>query len=106
MKAVLPYVLTASARADLSDIFDYTERNYGHSQATTYLRELGEAFAELGENPKAGRARPEIRAQLRSFPKGRHVIFYRTFNERIRIVRVLSMSRDIERALKKKGPRV
>jgi toxin ParE1/3/4 len=42
-----------------------------------------------------GRARPELRPDLRSFPVGRFVIFYREVRDGIEIVRVLRGARDL-----------
>jgi toxin ParE1/3/4 len=45
--------------------------------------------------PGLGRARPELRPDLRSFPVGRFVIFYREVRDGIEIVRVLRGARDL-----------
>jgi toxin ParE1/3/4 len=52
-------------------------------------------FQRLVLNPELGKERKEIRAHLRSFPKGEHVVFYRIMENYIRIVRVLHGSRDL-----------
>ena len=43
-----------------------------------------------------GRARPELAADLRSFPVGNYIIFYRPIEDGVEIVRVLSGARDID----------
>jgi len=43
----------------------------------------------LSENPKLGRARPDIAPELRYFPVGSYLIFYREVPEGVEIVRVL-----------------
>lgn len=93
------YLLSTDAEADLSDIFDYTEREFGGAQASEYLLELDAVFNQLIINPKLGRERSEIRAHLRSMLHTSHVIFYRIRTDHIRIVRVLHTSRDIARFL-------
>ena len=47
--------------------------------------------------PGIGRARPELRPDLRSFAVGRYVIFYRATREGIEVVRVIHGMRDIDR---------
>jgi toxin ParE1/3/4 len=49
----------------------------------------------LRDNPLAGRARPELAENVRSFPVGNYVIFYRPLQDGIEIVRVLSGYRDL-----------
>lgn len=93
------YLLSTEAEADLSDIFDYTEREFGGAQASGYLLELEAVFNQLVVNPKLGRERSEIRTHLRSILHSSHVIFYRVLTDHIRIIRVLHTSRDIARFL-------
>jgi toxin ParE1/3/4 len=40
------------------------------------INRIGEVFEMLLQNPLAGRARPELRQDLRSSPVGNYVIFY------------------------------
>jgi toxin ParE1/3/4 len=98
--------ISPAADQDLSEIFDYTEENYGTSQAIAYLEELYHVFTELGSTPGMGRKRDEIRRGLRSFPKNSHMIFYRLRSRRVWIVRVISMQRDIMRIFTLKDPRL
>ena len=91
------YELSPEAEQDLSNIFDYTETEFGLNQAVTYLNDLDHCFVSLMENPGIGRERLEIRPELFSFVSGSHVVFYRILSNRIRIVRVLHESRDLPR---------
>lgn len=88
------YVLSVEADADLGEIFDYTEQEFGIEQAATYLSELEIILLALVVNPKSGRERNEIRAGLRSMIFNSHVIFYRICDDHLRVVRVLHGSRD------------
>ncbi|HHZ83589.1 MAG TPA: hypothetical protein EYN60_06230, partial [Nitrospirales bacterium] len=56
-------------------------------------------FDRLIENPKFGKAREEIRAELRSLVWEQHVVFYRMIEDHIRIVRILHGSRDVRKFL-------
>lgn len=50
----------------------------------------------LRDNPLAGRARPELAADMRSFPVSNIVLFYRPLIDGIVLVRVLSSYQDIQ----------
>ena len=71
------YELAPEAEQDLSNIFDYTEKEFGLDQAVQYLKDLERCFIQLCNNPNTGRERTEI------------------LNERLRVVRVLHGSRDL-----------
>jgi toxin ParE1/3/4 len=94
------YELSAEADMDLEEILDYTHLEFGFDQAEKYLTELLETFYQLSINPKIGKERNEIKVDLRSFPKGQHVIFYRILVDRIRIVRIMHGNRDLPMYLK------
>lgn len=93
------YFLSVEADADLGEIFDYTEQEFGIEQAATYLSELEIILLALVVNPKSGRERNEIRAGLRSMIFNSHVIFYRICDDHLRVVRVLHGSRDLPKFL-------
>ena len=50
----------------------------------------------LARNPAAGRERPELVSDLRSFLVGRYILFYRPIDDGVEIVRVLHGARDID----------
>jgi len=94
---LIRYELSLEADQDLSDIFDYTQTEFGQDQAIIYLRDLDDCFTTLLNHPESGRKRPEIREGLYSLASGSHVVFYRILADRLRIVRVLHGSRDLPR---------
>jgi toxin ParE1/3/4 len=47
--------------------------------------------------PGLGRNRPDLAEDLKSFPTGNHVIFYRVVDGGIQILRVLHGARDIKK---------
>jgi toxin ParE1/3/4 len=49
----------------------------------------------LVDNPQAGRDRPELAPNLRSFPVGNYLIFYCPTHNGIEVVRVLNARQDI-----------
>lgn len=87
------------AESDLADIYRYTHRQWGRSQANAYIRDLHQAFLSLAEHPAAGRDRSDIKLELRSQRQGSHIIFYRAIPTGILIVRILHQSMDTERHL-------
>lgn len=91
----LPYELSEEADRDLEEIFDYTVEKFGVEQAIVYVSSFEDTFESLCNNPKLGRERMEIREALRSIVKESHVVFYRILRSKIRIVRILHVSRDI-----------
>ena len=94
---VTRYELSHEADQDLSDIFDYTDAQFGIEQAALYLNDIDALLAQLVAHPEAGRERPDIREGLRSMPCNSHVIFYRILKDHIRVIRVLHGSRDVPR---------
>jgi toxin ParE1/3/4 len=61
---------------------------------TTRLRAKCEHLATL--SAILGRARPELRHDIRSFPYQGYVIFFRYLGDVLEIVNILQRSRDIE----------
>ena len=87
--------LTERAREDLREIWDYvSERNL--SAADALLERLFEVAGTLSEQPRSGRARPELRPELRSFPVGEYLLFFVPVDEGIEVKRVLHGHRDID----------
>ena len=82
------------AKQDLFDIWDYISAN-SPKGATRTLGELYAAFSMLAEQPKAGRARPELQEDLRSFPVASYLVFYRHSATTLIVVRILHAARDI-----------
>ena len=81
------YRLTPKADRDLTQIWRYTNENWGKSQANEYLQLLGSRFLMLLHHPKSGRARDEIRRGYRSLPVENHVIFYRVIDDEEIVIR-------------------
>lgn len=92
-------ILSKAADADLEDIFDYTFDEFGVDQAVSYVSGFDEAFDMISKNPEIGRERKEIREEVRSLVKDKHIIFYRSLSDHVRIMRILHGSRDLPRFL-------
>lgn len=91
------YRVAVAAENDLDNIWDYlADMNLG--AASRFLKKIGKTFVVLAANPGMGRARPELLADLRSFPIGKYIAFYRpvaTDDISIEIVRILHGARDL-----------
>lgn len=93
------YQLSDKADADLAEIYEYSILNFGLSTAREYYTGLMKTFDMLSDNPKLGRNRDDLRKGVRSLVHQQHVIFYRVDKNRLFILRVLHVSRDIRAVL-------
>jgi len=63
-----------------------------------------EALKMLAENPLAGRVREELAPDVRSFPVGNYLLFYRPTQNGVELIRVLHSARDLRRLFKRAKP--
>ena len=89
------YSLARRAQQDIDEILIYISDD-DVDAAILFSDRLTELFEMLAENPKAGRERPELKEEMRSFPTGNYVIFYRIWAGKVAIVRVLHGARDLD----------
>jgi toxin ParE1/3/4 len=82
------------AEQDIDEIA-YLIGSDNYTAMVRWLAELKRAFQLLAEFPGLGPARPELRPDLRSFPIGSYLIFYRAVADGIEVVRVLHGARDL-----------
>ena len=90
------YALRELARADLEAIWVYTGEQWGVEQAERYLQGLFGCFEQLAANPRLGRERDDVKAGYRSFPQGRHVVFYLITSEGIEVIGIVHQSADVD----------
>jgi toxin ParE1/3/4 len=91
----LPQVTkTVRAEQDLDEIWFYIALDNVEA-ADNLLDNVDSSCQLLAIQPRAGRLRPELAPELRSFPVGRYVVFYRPQDDGIDVVRVLHSARDI-----------
>jgi len=81
---------TEQAKLDLKDIAEYIALD-NKSVALAYIKMLQGKCRKLADTPKIGVQYGE----LRKFPVGNYLIFYREKKNRVEIVRVLHANRDI-----------
>jgi len=64
------------AKIDLIEIWDYIADD-SEARADAFIDRIDQKFRTLAQRPLIGRLRDELAADLRSFPVGRYVIYYR-----------------------------
>ena len=92
-------VLRPRARRDLTEIWNYTEREWSVDQAETYTRDLMSAIERLALQPGLGSDRSDVRPGLRKLMAGSHAIYYFHDDRVLRVSRILHVRMDVERAL-------
>jgi toxin ParE1/3/4 len=90
------YLLTKRARRDILEVWQYIARD-SESHADKFLANLIEQFSILGQNPRAGRERNDIRPGIRGFPFGQYEILYRIEDPGVRISDVIHGRRDLRK---------
>ncbi len=86
--------LTPAARYSLKQIAVHTQKKWGAKQQKKYIKALDACFHDLAATPKKGIARIDIHPELRSYPCGKHIIYYLPGKKHIRIVHILHMRMD------------
>ncbi len=91
--------ISQEAQEDIRDIRRYTFKNWGKAKSIEYILQLHLTMKTLEKSPQMGIDRAEIRAEARSFPCGRHIIFYRILADGIVVTAVLGQLQDPKRHL-------
>jgi toxin ParE1/3/4 len=93
---VTGYLLSPAAQADLSEIWDYSARNWGEEQADRYILAIREVCATLADGSKLGRAIDDIRPGYRKLAVQSHFLFCRVTDAGlIDVVRILHQHMDV-----------
>lgn len=92
---MLQLIKAPQAEADLIDIWLYVAEDQPLN-ADRLLDRLDEAAHLIAETPGMGVIRPSLAADIRSFPVGNYILYYRVKSETLELVRVLSGSRDAD----------
>jgi toxin ParE1/3/4 len=88
-----------AAEADLIGLWVYSFENWGEAQADRYLAALENGIRQLGESPRNGKPRDELREGYWSKRLEHHVVFYTFTDAELRIRRVLHEVMDVGRHL-------
>lgn len=89
-------VYRRKALSDLETIATYISQS-DLERALSYVTEIETACQLWADCPLAGRDRSDIRPDLRSFPHGNYIVFYRPRADGLTVVRVLHAKRDARR---------
>jgi len=93
------YVLSPAAQADVSEIWDYTAKNWGMRQAANYVGEIRDVCAALSDGSRMSRP-VTVRDGYHKALAGLHTIYFRRANDgSIVVVRILHQSMDVDRHL-------
>jgi toxin ParE1/3/4 len=83
------YRLSPAAQHDLELIWLHTNQQWGTKQANQYVDQLTEAFAALARIPEASRPCDHIRKDYRRRRVDRHIVYFRTTDYGIAVIRIL-----------------
>ncbi len=84
-----------AAKADLIEIYRYIARD-SHDRAAAYLMRIEGKLGVLSNQPGIGAARLPGYPDVRAFPVGSHLLFYRPHSDGsgIELIRVMHAARD------------
>ena len=95
------YQLSLPAEKDFKDIYKYTLKTWGETQADKYMSEMASAFRRLLLPPR-GKMHGKLRNGLRSKRQGKHVIYFLESGDEAIILRILHEKMDPIRHLTEK----
>ncbi len=87
-------IFTTQADEDVLLVWNYIARDSTRN-ADAFFDTLKERCQLLADTPQMGRTRLELGAEVRSWPLGNYVIFYRIVEAGVEVLRVLHGARDI-----------
>jgi len=90
------------AEEDLSEIWFFIAQD-NIEAADAFIDTILEKCHLIASSPRMGTERSELAPDVRSFPVGNYVIFYRQSKAGIEVARILSGSRDIPRLFEAGG---
>ncbi len=88
------YYLSEAAADDLDNIWIYGVNQWGLQQADRYHQKIMELLVFLAEHPDIGMNRNELGDLYQSYPISSHIVFFRAYKEKIKILRVLHQRMD------------
>jgi toxin ParE1/3/4 len=88
---------TPQAKRDAAEIWRYIAMD-SIDAAERWLERINRAIILLAEYPGIGARRDELATDLRSYPVGNHLIFYRRVPGGIQVIRIMDGRRNIPEA--------
>jgi toxin ParE1/3/4 len=95
------YRVSKDARSDLDDIFKYWADRVGFRTAERLVDSIMERFWLAGEHPGAVRSVQEIAPNVKCFPAGKYLIYYRKSKRAIDILHIFHEARNQRKAFGK-----
>jgi toxin ParE1/3/4 len=92
--------LSTEANLDIEEITNYIF-DLNPVAAHRFLDDLDEVFDLLADFPFIGRLRPDLGADVRSYPVGSYLVFYVPAADCIEIARVIYGGRDLPKIFKR-----
>lgn len=89
--------LTPAAVQDMEDIWRYTAQRWSVSQAERYIDRLTACFEALAQAPLSAPACDHIRPGYRRQVVESHVVYFRTGQDMVTVVRILHERMDANR---------
>jgi len=97
------YLISSEASADLDNMWDYFAMRASADVASGFIWKFYEVVSSIASSPRAGVNMPDLPpGDVRKFPMGNYMIYYRALPGRILIARVLHGKRVQRRAFLKK----
>ncbi|MGO9841542.1 MAG: type II toxin-antitoxin system RelE/ParE family toxin [Candidatus Acidiferrales bacterium] len=94
------YRISEDAQLDLEEIFLYWADRASLEAADRIVDRIIERFWLLGEHPKAGKPTSDTASDVRCFPAGKYLIYYRNTRRGTDILHIFRGARDQRRAFK------
>ena len=85
---------TSSAKQDLADILTYIARDKPDA-AAAWVEKIEAKCLLIASQPEMGELKRQLGVDIRANVVGRYVIFHRTANDRVEILRVIPGDRNI-----------
>lgn len=97
-----PILQTATFRSAIKEVGKYIARESGSRKiATDFLHQIDEKCRTYARQPEMGELRSELGEEIRCFPVGSYVIFYRPLKNGILLVAIIHGARDIPAVFRK-----
>jgi toxin ParE1/3/4 len=91
---VTSHRLAPAAEADLADIWDWTESNFGTEQAELYVRLIQRTIEDVAAGRRRARSAEGVRAGYRKVAAGSQMVYFRQDAGTIDVVRILHQRMD------------
>ncbi|MGJ8664599.1 MAG: type II toxin-antitoxin system RelE/ParE family toxin [Marinicella sp.] len=88
--------LKPKAYDDLTNIYQYSLKEFGQAKATEYIRLLDKTFHKLANDCNLGTDYSEIRPELLAYLAISHIVFFKRSKQDITVLRILHQSMDFK----------